>query len=561
MLAGGIRLSEFQLVNIWTDPEPGPGGFNPMLPSLLWAPDDYRSGDAAPAFVYVHGWGGYPYDRLPTRLGPELADQGFVFLSVCMRRRGMEGQLLAMPDHDMRDIKLAVDYLHTNGCSRIFLLGDAMGGLSVLRYMARHKDSRVAGLAIANPQDSPAEELRSSLGDERYAEVLRQAGLAARQGAGTDVRIDLFPSGLPAVTQNALAFLAWWSPMADTRIERNLEDVRAPLLLIAKNAALPAEFIQRQSGSPTCQLLEKDPETVSADLANWAAHHAASMRQRAPLEWLEVESAGRRLFGLLWSPADGVPTDAITVLVHGLTSSPLSALLTRIAPELAHSRTAVLAVELRRSGWAGHESSVLDNDMEDLDRWLDLLLQRGYTRISLAGTSIGSISVGRYQSLRQHPNVVAVAHLMPTAECPDWFRKAAGNEAYAEAARQAKDAVAAGLGAVTLIDVDIRQPPPNKYGGRFRWTQRAASWLSWFGPEADSRNIVHIANARVPLLLLSGTEDSYNDTARFAELRSAAVNAPRVDEIWYPDIDHGLAGVERQVGLDLHDWLLRVGAI
>jgi len=70
-----------------------------------------------------------------------------------------------------------------------------------------------------------------------------------------------------------------------------------------------------------------------------------------------------------------------------------------------------------------------------------------------------------------------------------------------------------------------------------------------------------MANARVPLLLLSGTEDSYNDAARFAELRAAAVNAPVIDEIWYPDIDHGLAGVERQVGKDLHAWLQRVGAI
>jgi len=293
----------------------------------------------------------------------------------------------------------------------------------------------------------------------------------------------------------------------------------------------------------------------------WAKRYGATILRPTPLEWLEAESAGRRLLGLLWSPADGERTKAVTVLVHGLTSSPFSALLTKIAPVLAQSRTAVLAVELRRSGWAGHESSVLDNDLEDLDAWLALLLQRGFTKITLAGASIGSISVGRYQSLRQHPNVVAVAHLMPTAECPDWFRLSAGNEPYANAVRQAKEAIAAGQGDTVLIDVDVRQPPPNKYGGRFRWTQRAASWLSWFGPQADSRNSVHIANARVPLLLLSGTEDSYNDEARFAELRAAAVNAPSVDEIWYPDIDHGLAGVERQVGQDLHAWLLRVGAI
>jgi hypothetical protein len=62
-------------------------------------------------------------------------------------------------------------------------------------------------------------------------------------------------------------------------------------------------------------------------------------------------------------------------------------------------------------------------------------------------------------------------------------------------------------------------------------------------------------------LLLSGTEDSYNDAARFAELRAAAINAPSIDEIWYPDIDHGLAGVETQVAKDLYAWMQKIGVV
>ena len=554
-------MSELRLVNIWADPEPGPGGFNPMLASLLWMPAASHGGDALPAFIFVHDWGGYPYDRLPARLGPELADQGFAMLSVCLRRRGMEGQLHALPDNDMRDIKLAVDYLHINGYGRIFLAGEGMGGLSALRYMARHRDMRVAGVVMTDPLDSPADALRKAVGDEPYAQALQSAAIAARQGAGTDVRIDLFPPDFPSVTQNSLSFLAWWGPAADTRIERNLEDLGLPLLFVSASAHLPAACERRLKTGVDCEFIRMDPAGSSARLIQWASRHGVQMQQSVPLEWLEIESADQRLFGLLWSPADGAETKAVTVLVHGLTSSPLSALITKIAPVLAQFRTAVLAVELRRSGWAGHESSVLDNDLEDLDVWLDLLRKRGFEKITLAGASIGSITVGRYQSIRQHPNVMAVAHLMPTADCPDWFRKAAGNESYELAVQKATAAIASGTGDSTLIDVDVRQPPPNRYGGRFRWTQRAASWLSWWGPHADSRNSTHIANARVPLLLLSGTEDSYNDAARFAELRAAAVNAPRVDEIWYPDIDHGLAGVERQVGQDLGQWLLRVGAL
>ena len=192
---------------------------------------------------------------------------------------------------------------------------------------------------------------------------------------------------------------------------------------------------------------------------------------------------------------------------------------------------------------------------------LKLLLERGIERIVLAGASMGSLSVGRYFSVRQPQAVVAIAHLMPTADCPDWFRRAAGEAAYELATEQARVAIAEGRGDDDLLDIDIRQPAPSSVGARFRWTQRAASWLSWWGPDADSHNIVHIANADVPLLLLAGTDDSYNDAARFTALKAAAKNAPSIDEIWYPDIDHGLVGVEEQVAGDVHAWLVKVGVI
>ena len=78
--------------------------------------------------------------------------------------------------------------------------------------------------------------------------------------------------------------------------------------------------------------------------------------------------------------------------------------------------------------------------------------------------------------------------------------------------------------------------------------------------DADSSNLLHIANAKVPILLLSGTADSYNDESRFAALKNAATNAPSIDEIWYPDIDHGLAGVEEQTADDLNAWITKIGA-
>jgi alpha-beta hydrolase superfamily lysophospholipase len=275
---------------------------------------------------------------------------------------------------------------------------------------------------------------------------------------------------------------------------------------------------------------------------------------------VEIDSTGDTLYGFLWQQDDKKPEVAI-LLMHGLTGSPSSPLFGKMAPVLAQYELAVLAIESHRSGWAGHESALLEQDTSDIDNWIAFLINRGYKKIVLAGASMGSVSIGRYQAVKQHPDVVGLAHLMPTADGAAWFEQAAGSGAYAQAVADAQQAIENGTGDSELIDVDVRQPPPSLSQGRFRWTQRAASWLSWWGPEADSNNTQHFANAQVPLLLISGTADSYNDEKRFAQIRSAAINAPSVDEIWYQDIDHGLAGVERQVADDIGEWLNKLGII
>ncbi|MAF83161.1 MAG: hypothetical protein CL797_03570 [Chromatiales bacterium] len=529
--------------------------------SMLWLPDDHDLGQPAPAFIFAHGWGGYPHDTLPRQLGTELTAQGYGFLSLCLRRRGMEGQLTSVPDNDLRDIKLAIDYLKVNGFTEIFLLGEQVGALSVLRYMAKHKDIRVRGVSLIDPVNDLHAWLSQAIGQETYADALQRAGIAARQGAGMDFRIDLFPADGPAVTQQAGAFLAWWSPMADTQLSRSFADSRTPLLILADTEASLPEFLchDREPG----RAIEKgfgSRQTFANKLAGWALNLGARVLAATTIEMVHTSSADTELYGLLWQPKNQQVHTAV-LLMHGLTSSPTSPLFARMAPVLAQQDLGVLAVESHRSGWSGHETALLDDDLNDLDAWVEFLLEHGFERIVLAGASMGSLSIGRYQSIKQHPQVVALAHLMPTADCPDWFCAAAGNGSYEAAARDAQQAVADGRGKDYLVDIDVRQPEPSLSRGRFRWTQRAASWLSWWGPDADSLNSVHIANATIPILLLSGTADSYNDKARFAALKAAAIIAPSVDEIWYEDIDHGLYGVETKVADDLHKWLAKIGVI
>ena len=489
------------------------------------------------------------------QLGPALADKGFVFLSLCLRRRGMEGQLTAMPDNDLRDVQVGMDFLHTQGCQDIFIVGEELGALSALRFQAKHKDARTAGIALLNPLDDPHLLLGESIGAEAYKDALREAGVAARQGAGMDYRIDLFPRQPPSITQHASAFLSWWSPAADTCWERAVAESSAALLIIAESAQdVPGSLQQQLNSKADVEYCYAATDSLADQLDAWAVGLGARHLATVKTELVETDSDERSLYGFLWQSAQQ-QTDVAVLLMHGLTSSPSSPLFGKMGPILAQQRCAVLAIESHRSGWAGHESAVLEQDTRDIDNWIRFLRGRGYEKIVLAGTSMGSLSIGRYQAVKQNPAVVALAHLMPTADGPTWFETAAGEGPYRQAVAAAREAVAAGNGDSYLVDIDIRQPPPSLSRGRFRWTQRAASWLSWWGPDADSCNTKHIAEARVPVLLLSGTADSYNDPERFAELKAAATNAPSVAEIWYEDIDHGLAGVERKVADDLSAWL------
>jgi len=487
-------MSSLHLVNIWTDPDGVPGGFNPMAHSLFWLPEEYRVGQPRPAFIFVHRWGGYPHDDLAQTLGPHLAERGFGFLAVCMRRRGVEGQLMALPDNDVRDLKLAVDYLTTNGFSDIYLIGEEVGAWSVLNYHVNAKDSRVKGICLVDPVEDLPAWLQNDIGSEDYAATVRDAGVAARQGAAMDYRIDCFGEEVPDVSMQAGPFLAWWGPMAATRLSELYKKVHAPTLIFAESeASLPDYF----GAEPAPQRREArhfgSRDQLHDLLSEGAWHVCGDPIDSTKLELVNVETDDCSLYGFLWEPLSSPeqsPGERVAVLLmHGLTSSPTSVLFQKMAPVLAQE-VAVLAMESHRSGWSGHETALLDDELQDFDAWIEFLVSRGYDRVVLAGASMGSLSIGRYYSLRQPEEVFGLAHLMPTADCPDWFRAAAGDGPYAEAAANAEQAMAENQGDIFLVDVDVRQPPPSLSGGRFRWTQNADSWLSWWGPDADSRNSI-----------------------------------------------------------------------
>lgn len=524
-------------LHLWTSPGLTWSRMSPMVASLLWLPDGYRPGASGPAVVLVHDWMGYPYDDPLPAVGEALAAEGIPALAVTLRRRGLEGQCRAMPEDDLADLKQAIDYLHQNGATHVGLAGWGVGSLSVARYLAQVPDARVAGGWAIDPAPDLPEWLAEAAGHEAYEAMARAAAVATRQGQGLEYRVDPGMVEGRFVSQYAASFLAWFGPAADTRFSR----------------------LEARAGGRLHRLETGGPAETAAAIAGRLV--AAGGPVQAPVE-VSLASVtvpdGTVLRGLVYR--QGERRDLVQVLVHGLTSTPLTLLYRQQAPLLAQTHDC-LVVETRRSGLAGHEASVADNDMEDLDAWMEWLLAQGYQRVVLSGASMGSITVGRFHSLRQHPAVAGVIHYMPTADCSWWMEASAGPGAYRDAAEAAQEARLAGEGTRHLVDLTIHQAPPDRYGSRGRWQQRGDAWLSWWGPGADTTLSQHIGRCTVPILLVTGSEDSYNDWDRLDALEAAAVQAPRVDRLWLEDVDHGLGGVELEVARGTVGWLRDTGLL
>ena len=561
-------MTTVQLVSIWSDREANPTArLFPYANGLLYLPPGQSRGQGSPALLFVHRWGAYHYDPLPRTLGPAMAERGYGFLSLGMRRRGMEGQGVATPENDAADLKLAIDHLASLGFQDVILVGEEVGALSVARYTAKRPDLRVRGVALLRPARDLSDWLAAALGAERYREQLREAGRAVKFGAGASELIDITATGPDGTTmrilQPATLFLSWWSTVADTRLSRAIESVVAPLLVVSGDKQWAQTLVDKATVSRDARAVPgKDDAAIATALARWAGELARPVGPPPNTEIVTVQAAdGRTLVGFLWTPDPSLATDSAIIYVHGITGTPLRNIPAIMAPAYAEYGLATLTIELRRSGLGGQMTATPEMDVEDIEAFVNLLVSRGYKRIATSGHSLGSISITLHQILRHNPAVVANVHMAPTAEAPDWMRRGLGDVKYHATVERALAEVAAGRGDTTIIGEYMDTPSPGHYNVPRRFVHRATSWLAWWGPDSLNSHAKRIGNVDVPLMLLAGTDDDFNDVARMNELEAVAVRAPVVMQRWYQDCNHAFDGFEQVVARDIAEWLADQGAI
>ncbi len=163
---------------------------------------------------------------------------------------------------------------------------------------------------------------------------------------------------------------------------------------------------------------------------------------------------------------------------------------------------------------------------------------------------MGSNSIMRYQAQRHHPNVIALVHMAPTQDAANWLQKHIGSNTYNSLVLEARKAIEKGRGNQGLIG---KPPYENMLS-----PHRPNSWISWWSPEADTANLKTIAKVDIPILLLCGSNDFFNDRDRLNQLQKAATNSPVTDIIWYEGCGHNFANFEQKTAEDVVCWLNKI---
>ncbi|MGB7444410.1 MAG: alpha/beta hydrolase [Coleofasciculaceae cyanobacterium] len=529
----------------------------PLPCSIIFQPLEQER--QKPAVIYLHGWNGYPYSLQACFLGSALASQGYLFLSLGMHRRGVEGQMRSIPEDDIEDLTRGVEYLNSHGCSEIIIVGEGIGALTALRYQCKKQDNRVKGIVLSHPLPDLTTWLENTIGEDRYQALEQKSESEVIEGAEAEKWVDLTVNNNNKellIYQSFYSWLSWWGSNADTKISDFLRYVKTPLLLLHQGEVEFEKIEINMPGSRSCcvedskQLVQEIESWVSQlklPRKGWFQVGKSDVSQSAEMVTVQT-SDGRNLVGFLWGGGDSQANQTVVLHVRGKTGTPITEpLFTKLAEVYNQNQIAALVIELRRSGYGGSMQATSSMDVDDIDAFVNLLCQRGYTRIILSGQSLGSNSIMRYQVQCHHPNVVALVHMAPTQDCADWLKKHIGSDVYQSLLTQAKTAVAEGCGNQGLIG---KPPYQNMLS-----PQRPDSWLSWWSPEADTANLKTIGKVDIPMLLLCGSQDFFNDRDRLNQLQAAATRSPVTDIIWYEGCGHNFANFERKTAEDVVSWL------
>jgi pimeloyl-ACP methyl ester carboxylesterase len=141
----------------------------------------------------------------------------------------------------------------------------------------------------------------------------------------------------------------------------------------------------------------------------------------------------------------------------------------------------------------------VDDCRLDIAAWLGTLVERGYTRIVLAGHSLGAIKAIYSQAYEPHPAVTHLVAMSPPRLSHNYFLNSARAELFMDEFQRAQAAVEAGQ-PNTLMQV--RFP--------FPYLITAAGHVDKYGPEERYDILRFVQLARLPMFFTYGSAELQN---------------------------------------------------
>ncbi len=255
------------------------------------------------------------------------------------------------------------------------------------------------------------------------------------------------------------------------------------------------------------------------------------------------------------------------VVVHGSVGNYLSGFPRRIAFGLAQAGFSVLTVNTRMANFGAFFGEGLVNKTPlDLDAAMALLRRIGYSRVILAGYSMGATVVSYYQAVHEPPEVVGVctfAHplSLPGALRQRWDRFGA-TPSYSEMSVRAQRSLVEATdrdNGDRIVIVRRATGPSDRPEHAEIWTYR--TWWHSRGPEAlNAVSGRWVGMLRVPLAVLQAGNDRLVPASDGTSLERAALmgGCPSVFMRYIPDADHVFSTTGDEVIAAAARWMMGV---
>jgi pimeloyl-ACP methyl ester carboxylesterase len=228
--SAGENAVRQELVKVRTDD-------NVTLHGVVWTP---AGGQATTGIVLAQGTSGEFYSNMLVWLGDELAEAGYLVVSLNRRDHGSSFGYQTVEAAAM-DHRYAIDLAAERGVEKVVTAGRSFGTVTSPYYVRATDDERVKAMILLAPVGDYRVGTRGAVGSlEKYEEMVAEARQGVSEGKGSDsFWIPPMPGGRRPAASSYESFLDKRGPDSEAVPAEILKDVGDRPILAIRDPADP----------------------------------------------------------------------------------------------------------------------------------------------------------------------------------------------------------------------------------------------------------------------------------------------------------------------------------